>query len=259
MQLECLHCLEHHDSTHLWLLHLIFLDLINTDCLDFQETWNLHPISGHRTKDVSPAVSSLESVAMKPSDISQELCFFGETTHWKTINELTSIHLDTLNHYCGVHGTEHCHGLNVTGAGHPPNEDSADKPEDLSSGESDALSNKGKDSDSSSHQDDYMEVQARLVLDLEGNVKHNAVQVPRHNNPFVGHLGVGGTFLWAFRDVGANGGLPQDFGVLEGEWGTGMYPAHRLLNSGHKGMELVIGLPTDIWCQNSFISLFVTF
>jgi len=54
-QLECLHCLEHDNVNHLWLLHYLLLSMINDDCKAFQEEWNAHPISGEG-HDQSPNV-----------------------------------------------------------------------------------------------------------------------------------------------------------------------------------------------------------
>lgn len=45
-RLEDLHGLERKNPFHLWLLHYLFLDLINQDCNEFVESWNAHPISG---------------------------------------------------------------------------------------------------------------------------------------------------------------------------------------------------------------------
>ncbi|KIK23183.1 hypothetical protein PISMIDRAFT_77201, partial [Pisolithus microcarpus 441] len=44
-RLENQHMLNPHSPNHLWLLHLLFLDSINADCLNFQQEWNCHPIS----------------------------------------------------------------------------------------------------------------------------------------------------------------------------------------------------------------------
>ncbi|KAJ7043418.1 hypothetical protein C8F04DRAFT_894034, partial [Mycena alexandri] len=38
--------LDRTNPHHLWLLHLLFLDLINLDCKNFRAEWNCHPISG---------------------------------------------------------------------------------------------------------------------------------------------------------------------------------------------------------------------
>jgi hypothetical protein len=53
--LEQLHHLDRTNPSHLWLLHHLFLDDINMDCLEFQENWNSHPISGEG-HDQSPNI-----------------------------------------------------------------------------------------------------------------------------------------------------------------------------------------------------------
>ncbi|KAI6031180.1 hypothetical protein BKA83DRAFT_4044964, partial [Pisolithus microcarpus] len=53
-RLENQHMLNPHSPNHLWLLHLLFLDSINADCLNFQQEWNCHPISGPDTNNKSP-------------------------------------------------------------------------------------------------------------------------------------------------------------------------------------------------------------
>jgi hypothetical protein len=58
LQLEGHHQLDRYDSQHLWLLHFLFLNLINKDCDNFKETWNTHPISGEGHYQ-SPNVSSI--------------------------------------------------------------------------------------------------------------------------------------------------------------------------------------------------------
>ena len=45
-RLERLHLLDRSNTHHLWLLHFLFLEAINSDCLEFQNDWNSHPISG---------------------------------------------------------------------------------------------------------------------------------------------------------------------------------------------------------------------
>lgn len=46
MRLEQCHLLKRNNAHHRWLLHHLFLDLINADCQAFCEDWNNHPISG---------------------------------------------------------------------------------------------------------------------------------------------------------------------------------------------------------------------
>ena len=56
-RLERLHHLERDNANHLWLLHYLFLSMINDDCKTFQEEWNAHPILGEG-HDQSPNVSN---------------------------------------------------------------------------------------------------------------------------------------------------------------------------------------------------------
>jgi hypothetical protein len=51
-----LHSLDRKNPSHLWPFHRLFLEDINNDCHDFQDQWNLHPMSGRQAKDRSPTV-----------------------------------------------------------------------------------------------------------------------------------------------------------------------------------------------------------
>lgn len=46
-RLERRHGLDPEKPGHLWLLHLLFLDFINADCMMFKDEWNHHPLSGN--------------------------------------------------------------------------------------------------------------------------------------------------------------------------------------------------------------------
>lgn len=59
IRLERMHLLVRDNQTHLWLLHRLFLPLINDDCKRFQLDWNHHPISGPDTKNRSPKVRAV--------------------------------------------------------------------------------------------------------------------------------------------------------------------------------------------------------
>ena len=55
-QLEHLHLLDRSNKHHHWLLHLLFLDAISSNCRKFQSEWNSHPISGvghHKSPNIS--------------------------------------------------------------------------------------------------------------------------------------------------------------------------------------------------------------
>jgi hypothetical protein len=69
-RLERLHLLDRSNTFHLWLLHHLFLDTINSDCIQFQNDWNSHPISGEG-HNRSPNVSSffIKYIGMTNPDI----------------------------------------------------------------------------------------------------------------------------------------------------------------------------------------------
>ncbi|KIO21223.1 hypothetical protein M407DRAFT_80615, partial [Tulasnella calospora MUT 4182] len=46
LRLEEQHGLDPGNTSHRWLLHLLFLDMLNADATAFQKDWNLHGISG---------------------------------------------------------------------------------------------------------------------------------------------------------------------------------------------------------------------
>ncbi|KAF8495404.1 hypothetical protein JB92DRAFT_2818209 [Gautieria morchelliformis] len=84
-------------------------------------------------------------------------------------------------------------------------------------------------------------------MDLRSNVKHKPVRPPRHENPFDGQPeAIQAAFEAALVQVQTTGFLPEDFGVRSEEW-DGAYPDHKALQIGHKGKELVISLPAQIW------------
>ena len=56
LRLEHRHQLDRYNPEHLWLLHHLFLEEINHDCIVFCDEWNAHPISGEGHNQ-SPNVS----------------------------------------------------------------------------------------------------------------------------------------------------------------------------------------------------------
>ncbi|KAI0038401.1 hypothetical protein FA95DRAFT_1505714 [Auriscalpium vulgare] len=95
-RLENLHSLDPTDPQHLWLLHKLFLPLINNDCDAFRSEWNSHPISTehNRTPTGIRLMSTVEH-GTYPAPSS---------------DEYADVHPDILNRYYGVdrrydHGT----------------------------------------------------------------------------------------------------------------------------------------------------------
>ncbi|KAF8587642.1 hypothetical protein K439DRAFT_1337615, partial [Ramaria rubella] len=212
-RLEHLHSFDHQSSSHLWLLHLLFLDMINEDCNDFQETWNHHPILGLGTHDMSPA----------------ELCFFGETISGKQTDEFTEIHPDILNRYCSTHGKERLHKHGDTGAGNPLDEASTDSEGTSGSEEADS------------------ETEDTVSESSDRNIKHDAVKVAHWKNPFAHNPELEASFQEALEAALQDDAVPEHLYVWEEEWESGEYPTHKALKCGSKGRELIVELPLGIW------------
>ncbi|KAI6138807.1 hypothetical protein BKA82DRAFT_3922261, partial [Pisolithus tinctorius] len=55
--LEHVHMLDIENLSHIWLLHMLFLDNINQNCQVFWEEWNCHPMGSAGTNNKSPMVN----------------------------------------------------------------------------------------------------------------------------------------------------------------------------------------------------------
>ncbi|KAJ7576110.1 hypothetical protein C8J56DRAFT_800752, partial [Mycena floridula] len=107
--LEALHGLKRKDPCHRWLLHHLFLDLINADCLTFQQEWNCHPISG-AGHDESP----------------NDMRFLGMVQHRIYEDDCQGRSVEEIDRYYGVHGAERENLDSETGASHLADEDIPD-------------------------------------------------------------------------------------------------------------------------------------
>lgn len=57
-RLESDYGLRRTNTSHIWLLHYLFLDAINADAETFRQDWNSHGVSGNVTQNKSPEVNS---------------------------------------------------------------------------------------------------------------------------------------------------------------------------------------------------------
>ncbi|KAJ7620448.1 hypothetical protein FB45DRAFT_754668, partial [Roridomyces roridus] len=108
-RLESLHGLDRSNAAHLWLLHRLFLHLINEDCAEFQCEWNAHPISG-AGHDRSP----------------NDMFLLGKLQHGVYLDDCVGLSPETIQQLYGVHGPEQQRGVHQTGAGHLSDEDDDD-------------------------------------------------------------------------------------------------------------------------------------
>ncbi|KAF8592699.1 hypothetical protein K439DRAFT_1323238, partial [Ramaria rubella] len=223
-RLETFHQLDHSNPAHLWLLHYLFLDALNTDCKEFQREWNLHPIRGDGAKGHSPA----------------DMWFMGETKKGKIINDdIFQVHPNTLHRYCGTYST--ISGSHQTRAGHTPDEGGPSE----SSGEEESSSASAMAEDTDS---EGQRLQERITVDLWRNVKHNPVKVTRHQDPFED---LGPSWFAIFERMTAemreSAWMLEGYGLHSQEWDEDEYPSHEYLRVGRKESKLLVGLPVDIW------------
>ncbi|KAJ7459475.1 hypothetical protein B0H11DRAFT_1737159 [Mycena galericulata] len=209
-----LHRLDRKNPAHLWLLHRLFLDLLNEDCTEFQTEWNLHPVSGRTTSDQSPA----------------DMRFLGQTTEGVYTDPLDGIHPDAINRYLGVAGPRQHRSSNQTGAGHASDDDS--------------------DSDDEEQEQllrtDEADIENRVGRDQAHNIRHAPIKVARHQSPFENIAQEEG-FLDFLEDTFQQGDLPEDYGVQDHEWDEEDYPETEIIRPGTRGKEILVILPRDEW------------
>ncbi|KAJ7508218.1 hypothetical protein B0H11DRAFT_1704667, partial [Mycena galericulata] len=216
-RLERMHGLDRSNPHHLWLLHSLFLDMLNEDCARFQEEWNAHPISG-------------EGHDQSPIDM---WLMFGSAGYGVYVDDCEGVHPDVISRYYGVHGPvqlsvrERLAGQ--TGAGQLVDETIPDV-----------------DPEQELDEDDWADLEEQVADAHESNFHHDAVSVPKHANPFSGEASR--VFEDALEQVCAANILPAGYGLLEDEWDDGAYPSFEILKSGRRGRkELRIALPDFIW------------
>lgn len=166
----------------------------------------------------------------------------GETQKGIPINNTSRIHPDILNRYCGTEGEPLIRAGGQTGAGHPADE--ADNSEsDLSSDSTSDL-----DADLDEEDDDYTHLQRNITADIQKNIKHKPVKVPRHSNPFAElDPTVQTIFEGALHEVQRAGSIPEGFGLLSDEWEDTEYPSHEHIKVGRRATKLSVQLPEETW------------
>ncbi|KAJ7849862.1 hypothetical protein B0H14DRAFT_2356005, partial [Mycena olivaceomarginata] len=216
-QFEALHGLDRCNSHHLWLLHFLFLDLINDDCTNFVAEWSCHPISGEG-HDQSP----------------EDMCLMGQLQHGVYVDDCEGIDPTVIRRYYGIHGPECSRAQGQTGAGQLNDEDIP-----------------APSSNSSNKSESEDDLEAQIEEAHTENFHHEAVSIPKHANPFddddMMRLFYNALKIAIREDI-----VPPGYGLLPEEWDEEGYPAFKILKSGHRGSkQLRIALPDDIWCPRA--------
>ncbi|KAJ6494116.1 hypothetical protein C8R47DRAFT_1267661 [Mycena vitilis] len=211
-RLEALHGLDRTNPNHLWLLHRLFLDKINDDCVEFQMQWNSHPISG-AGHDQSP----------------DDMFLLGRLENGVYLDDCDGVDPGVISELYGTHGSVIQRAPGETGAGQLDDEDVP-----------------GVDGNLELEEEDWEDMIGDVEAANEHHFHHEPVAVPKHQNPFSDDA------LQIFEDALAEADrvqvIPPGYGLLPEEWENNTYPAFEILKSGRKGSkELRVALPDSIW------------
>ncbi|KAJ7023809.1 hypothetical protein C8F04DRAFT_969811, partial [Mycena alexandri] len=213
-RLEALHGLDRTNPHHLWLLHLLFLDLINLDCENFRAEWNCHPISGEG-HDQSPEAGF-------------DLLYL---RGYLQCHRICGADLGVIEHHYGTFGPPLQREPGQTGAGQLEDEDIPLPPNDF-------------DDEEDEEEDDLA---AQIEEAQTGHFHHEPVPVPKHANPFDDDESTG-LFYDALEEAINRELIPPGYGLLPEEWGEEGYPTFEILKSGRRGgRQLRVALPDAIW------------
>ncbi|KAI0717004.1 hypothetical protein C8Q76DRAFT_616779, partial [Earliella scabrosa] len=210
-RLERRHHLDPTKPAHLWLLHFLFLDLINQDCATFQDHWNHHPLSG-KGGDRSPL----------------DIRFLGQLKHGgtNTHDDFKDVHPDILSQYYGADREERKLHPGQTGAGHSDDEDEDEEGPNPESPQDQAL-------------DDL------IGASQEHHIRHEAIPVPQSRCPFSpSALDV---FCKSLEEIRAAELVPPFYGVAEDEWPEGGYGSQEFISLGRHGRKAAVELPLNVW------------
>ena len=126
------------------------------------------------------------------------------------------MHPDTIEKYYGVHGPQR---PNKRGAGNPPDEN---------------------------------DVAENIHADQGPQIRHEAIEVPDHKNPFRDDTDAEGEFFAVLADVVREEIVPVGYGVLPEEWDEDGYPDIEILRAGRQmKTQIPVSLAHPIWLQRA--------
>ncbi|KAH9833236.1 uncharacterized protein C8Q71DRAFT_725881 [Rhodofomes roseus] len=250
-RLEGLHGLVASNPTHLWLLQELFLGDINRDADDWTRHWNMHKLSGKHRNQTPSDIRHLARVTVGIYD-----------------DDYATVHPDLLSEHYGVAGAPKLRRRSQTGAGHSEDTDDEDEPmEDESDGEAEQeepreevdvgkawlgtsageVPESGTGSDSEDEDDDEDDdLVAQIIASQESNIRHAAVKVARHSNPFESQEDEDA--FWAILEQVSNTGfLPPHMNIRSDDWEDIGYPTYENLVVGRRKAPLRVELPHELW------------
>ncbi|KAJ8692156.1 hypothetical protein PTI98_009494 [Pleurotus ostreatus] len=212
-RLEDQHQLDRHNPHHLWLIHVLFLNDINTDCQSFQATWNAHPIGG-RGHDNSP----------------NDLHLTGRLQHGEYHDDCDNIPPEEITAAYGVNSAE------------TPSDPVQNNHLQHDGDEETDIETDGSDDE---EQHTWGAFEETLGAEYAANFLPKIVAAPKAVSPFTENGGA--VFAETLATIHQNRFLPQGFGICPEEWSS-EYPGYENLRVGKRGKkDIFVALPDAIW------------
>jgi hypothetical protein len=97
-----------------------------------------------------------------------------------------------------------------------------------------------------------LEAHVEAIDEAHANRYYEKVNVPKHENPFIGHPEMETVFHKVLAAARMEEVIPEGYGVLPSEWDDGTYSSYETIKSGRKGAkEINVALPDHIWRPRS--------
>ncbi|KAJ7830605.1 hypothetical protein B0H13DRAFT_1655063, partial [Mycena leptocephala] len=161
------------------------------------------------------------SIAKTKRQANQDMRLLGQAQFGVYHDDCEGLHSDTIEKYYGVFGAER---VGHAGAGNPPDEEDADHPD----------------------------LAERIRVDQGPQVRHEAVDVPDHRNPFSEDSDAESKFFAVLADVVREDITPAGYGLLPEEWEEDGYPDVEILRAGKQmKTKITVSLAHPIWAQRA--------
>jgi hypothetical protein len=167
--------------------------------------------------------------------------------HSKT-DHFPDVHLETLSRYLSVSGDPVDGVGRQTGAGHPLDEQASS----MEDSDEDSNSTASSVTSESSEPQEFGDVQAQITQDLQANINHRPVKVPRARNPFKSEH-IYQLFRRTFDALHKINFIPPHMGLTRDTWPDGIYPDHVDLTFGRRLKQLTVHLPLEIWFARAIL------
>ncbi|VDB89332.1 unnamed protein product [Peniophora sp. CBMAI 1063] len=234
MRLERLHHLDVKNQAHLWLLHKLFLPLIDQQCQSFKADWNAHSVSteSNRTPDDMRLLARLRQgiYCRHGDDAAPADSLNGISPPVRVGDAFTEDNIQELQRSLGFEE-------------HPLAPDAPSK-SSLSVATAEESS---EDEDWPDDQSDIDRLARSIAENMEASIRHKPVHVPRFSNPFAGDPDREAHFWEGVDTLRSAETIPDGFNLLPEELQTG-YPEFEDIPVGRRKLRTQrIHLPSQVW------------